>query len=144
GEPNFGVGLVYPALISPAWRLFGAVPDAYVAAKTINSVLMSLAALPAYGLARRVLRQPLALLAAALAVAVPSMIYTGTLMTENAFYPLFLTCVWLLVLVLERPTPWLQAAVLVVAFVCFLTRAQAVVLAPAIALSPLLHAPRRW
>jgi hypothetical protein len=65
-------------------------------------------------------------------------------MTENAFYPLFLTCVWLLVLVLERPTWWLQIALLAVAFVCFLTRAQAVVLAPAIALAPLLHAPRRW
>jgi hypothetical protein len=47
GQANFGVGLVYPALISPAWRLFGAVPDAYTAAKAINSVLMSLAAVPA-------------------------------------------------------------------------------------------------
>jgi hypothetical protein len=138
GQANFGVGVVYPALISPAWRLFGAVPDAYAAAKAINSVLMSLAALPAYALARRVVSQPLALLAALLTVAVPSLVYTGTLMTENAFYPVFLTCVWLLVLVLERPSPWLQAAVLVAAGVAFLTRAQAVALVPAIALAPLL------
>jgi hypothetical protein len=144
GQANFGVGLVYPALISPAWRLFSSVPDAYAAAKAINSVLMSLAALPAYAIARRVVRQPLALAAAGLAVAVPSLVYTGMLMTENAFYPLFLACVWLLLLVLERPTPWLQAAVLAVAFLCFLTRAQAVVLVPAIALAPLLYAPRRW
>src|SRR5205085_425821 len=67
---NFGVGLVYPALIAPAWRLFSAVPDAYAAAKAINSVVMSLAALPAYALARRIVSQPLALLAALLALAV--------------------------------------------------------------------------
>src|SRR5439155_18149667 len=34
-------GVVYPALIAPAWRLFASVPDAYAAAKTIGSVLMS-------------------------------------------------------------------------------------------------------
>src|SRR3954464_13921718 len=139
GHANFGVGLVYPALISPAWKLFSSVPDAYRAAKAIDSVLMSLAAVPAYLLARRVVAQPLALLAALLAVAVPSLVYTGTLMTENAFYPLFLVCVWLLAVVLERPSPWLQVGVLAVAFVCFLTRAQAVVLAPAIALAPPLY-----
>ena len=43
------------SLIAPAWRLFGAVPDAYAAAKAINAVVMSLAAIPAYFLARRVL-----------------------------------------------------------------------------------------
>jgi hypothetical protein len=34
-------GAVYPLLISPAWRAFASVPDAYAAAKTIGSVLMS-------------------------------------------------------------------------------------------------------
>src|SRR3954453_18094061 len=105
---------------------------------------MSLAAVPAYALARRLVSQPLALLAALLAVAVPSLVYTGVLMTENAFYPLFLLCVWLLVLALERPSPALQIAVLAAAFVAFLTRAQAVALVPAIALAPPLYvrAPR--
>jgi hypothetical protein len=140
GQPGFGVGVVYPALISPAWRAFGAIPDAYAAAKAINSVLMSLAAIPAYLLARRVVARPLALLAALLAVAVPSMVYTGTLMTENAFYPLFLVAVLLLVLVLEAPTAPLQVALLAVAGIAFLTRAQAIVLLPAIALSPAVFA----
>jgi hypothetical protein len=139
GQANFGVGLVYPALISPAWRLFGAVPDAYTAAKAINSVLMSLAAVPAYLLARRVVSQPLALLAAVLAVAIPSLVYTGTLMTENAFYPLFLAVLWLLVVVLERPTAALQVGLLALCALAFLTRAQAVVLVPAVALSPPLY-----
>src|SRR5205823_7940406 len=83
-------GAVYPVLISPAYRLFSAVPDAYEAAKAINSVLMSLAAIPAYLLARRVLPKPPALFAAVLSLALPSLLYTGNLMTENAFYPIFL------------------------------------------------------
>ena len=63
--PSHGYGFVYPVLIAPAWRVFGAVPDAYAAAKAINAVVMSLAAIPAYFLARRLFRPPLALVAAA-------------------------------------------------------------------------------
>ena len=65
-------------------------PTAYAAAKAINAVLMSLAAIPAYFLARRLLPARLSLVVAALTVTVPSMLYTGELMTENAFYPIFL------------------------------------------------------
>src|SRR5207249_7503208 len=59
-------GVVYPALISPAWAIFDSVPHAYAAAKAIDSVLMSLAAVPAYLLARRVLGRPLSVAAALL------------------------------------------------------------------------------
>jgi hypothetical protein len=139
-----GYGFVYPVLIAPAFRLFASVPQAYTAAKAIDSVLMSLAAVPAYLLARRVVRPSLALVAAALTVAVPSLVYTGTLMTENVFYPLFLTCALLLVLVLERPTPLRVAGLLALSFVAFLTRAQAVALVPAILTAPLLLPRARW
>src|SRR5690349_10023404 len=57
---------VYPVLISAAWAIFTHIPDAYALAKAINSVVISLAAIPAYLLARRVLSQPLALAAAVL------------------------------------------------------------------------------
>src|SRR5207248_2473299 len=80
GHSSGAYGIVYPILISPAWRLFSSVPDAYAAAKTIGAILMSLTAIPAYFLARRVLQPRPSLLAAFLAVAVPSMVYTGTLM----------------------------------------------------------------
>ena len=99
---NYGV--VYPAILSIPYRLFDSIPTVYTAAKAINAVLISLAAIPAYFLARRVLRPPAALAAAALAVALPSLAYAGTLMTENAFYPLFLCLVLALVAMLERPT----------------------------------------
>ena len=48
--------------------------------------------------------RPFALAAAALSVAIPSLLYTGTLMTENAFYPVFLCVALVLVRMLERPT----------------------------------------
>ena len=68
GVPSHGFGFVYPVLIAPAFRI-ASVPQAYAAAKAIDTVLMSLAAIPAYLLARRLMRPGLALLAAALEVA---------------------------------------------------------------------------
>ena len=143
GVPSHGYGFVYPVLIAPAWRIFSSVPDAYHAAKIANSVIMSLAAVPAYYLARRLLTARLALVVAALTVAVPSMLYTGTLMTENAFYPVFLTCVLALVAMLERPTPARQLLVLALCGVAYATRQQALALVPAILTAPLLYEPRR-
>ena len=133
-------GAVYPILIAPAWRLFGSVPDAYAAAKTIGSVLMSLTAIPVYFLARRVLTPLPSLLAAFLAVAVPSLMYTGTLMTETVFYPLFACVALVLVLALERPTLLRQLLLLGLCLLAFLTRTQAIVLIPAVATAPLLLA----
>ena len=115
GAPSTGYGIVYPMLIAPAWRAFGSVPHAYAVAKGINAVVISLTAIPAYFLARRLVAPVLALVAAVLAVLVPSLLYAGTLMTENAFYPLFTTVCLLLVLTLERPTVWKQISVLALA-----------------------------
>jgi hypothetical protein len=133
-------GAVYPLLMAPAWRVFGSGPDAYAAAKTIGSVLMSLTAIPVYFLARRLVSPLWSLLAAALALAVPSMMYTGTLMTETVFYPLFVCVALALVLTLERPTLVRQLVLLAVCLIAFLTRSQAIVLIPAVATAPLLLA----
>ena len=62
-----GYGLVYPLLIAPGLPLFDSLPDAYALVKTTNALVMSLAAVPAYLLARRVVGPWLALLAAVLA-----------------------------------------------------------------------------
>ena len=138
GEHHGAYGVVYPVLIAPAYRLFSSVPDAYAAAKTIGSVAMSLTAVPAYFLARRVLRPAYALGAAALAVAIPSMVYTGTIMSETVFYPVFVAVALALVLALERPTPARQLVVLGACLVAFLARSQAVVLVPAVATAPVV------
>jgi len=133
-------GVVYPLLIAPAWRVFNSVPDAYAAAKTIGSVLMSLTAIPVYFLARRVLMPIPSLFAALLAVAVPSLMYTGTLMTETVFYPLFACVALALVLALERPTIQRQVVLIGLCVLAFLTRSQAIVLIPAVATAPLVLA----
>ncbi|HEY8774839.1 MAG TPA: glycosyltransferase family 39 protein [Gaiellaceae bacterium] len=131
-------GIVYPLLLAPAWAIFHAVPDAYAAAKAINSFVMSLAAIPAYFLARRLLSMPLALAAAVLTVAVPSMVYTGTLMTENAFYPIFIATTLATVVWLERPTTRTTVLMLALVGFAYLTRAQALAFGPAILTAPLI------
>ncbi len=131
-------GWVYPALISPSYRAFARVPDAYEAAKATNALLMSLAAIPAYFVARRVLTFQLALLAAVLAVAVPSLVYTGMLMTENAFYPVFLCVALVLLRVLDRPTTMNQIGFVLLCLIAYETRQQALALVPAAVTAPLL------
>jgi len=139
-EPDPGYSIVYPLLISPVYALTDGLVDAYAGVKTLNALLMSLAAVPAFFLARRVVRDGLALLAALMTVAIPSMAYTGTVMTENAFYPLFLVVALVLVLVLERPTPLLVVALLALVGLAFATRVQAVAIAAAVLLAPLVLA----
>ncbi len=133
-------GPVYPAILSLAYKATSSVPSAYSAAKAIDAPLASLAAIPTYFTARRVLRPAAALAAAALAVALPSLAYAGTLMTENAFYPLFLCVVLALVAMLERPTALRQLIVLVLCLLAFETRAQSVALVAAALTAPLLLA----
>ena len=133
-------GLLYPLLLSPAYVFFDSVPDAYVAMKAINASLVSLVAIPVYLLARRVLPPALALLAAVLALAPPTLLYAGTLMTENAFYPAFAVAALTLVRALERPTWGRSVTVVLVIALAFLIRAQAVVLVPAALTAPLLLA----
>jgi hypothetical protein len=140
GESNPGYSPVYPLLISPAYLAFHGLPAAYSAVKTLNAVYMSIAAIPAFYLARRVVGDGLALLAALLAIAVPSLAYTGTVMTENVFYPLFLVFALALVLLLERPTALRVAGVLVLLALAYLTRVQAVALLPATLLAPFVLA----
>jgi hypothetical protein len=127
-----GISPVYPTLISPAYAIFDGIPHAYAAVKAINALLMSLAAVPAYLIARRLVSPWHALLAAALTVAIPDLLLAGTIMTENAFYPVFLLWFWLLVRMLERPTILNQLGVLAALLLAYETRSQAVALAAAL------------
>ena len=140
GEPDPGYSVVYPLLTSPAFLVFDSLPDAYEAVKALNAFWMSLAAIPAYLLARRVVSTPYALLAALLAVALPSLAYTGTVMTENVFYPLFLLVTLVLLLVLEQSTALRVLLLLALLGVAFATRVQAAALVPAVLLAPLVQA----
>jgi hypothetical protein len=138
--PASGYSVVYPLLISPAYALFDSLPTAYGAVKTINAAVMSLAAVPAYLLARRMLGVGLSLLAAVLAVALPSLAYTGTVMTENVFYPIFLALAVQLVAQLDRPSRGRLAGLLALLVLAYLTRVQTVAVVPAVLVAPFLLA----
>jgi hypothetical protein len=133
-------GLLYPALLAVAQRLGGDQATAFTIAQGLNAVIFSLAAVPVYLVASRVLGRRYALLAGLLAVVLPSCIYTSTVMTENAFYPLFCTCALLMVRALERPSAARQLLVAASAAAAFLVRAQGVVLLPSYLLAANLFA----
>ena len=139
-DAPFGiVSVLYPLLLAPAYALFDSLPDAYSAARTVNAVLMSVAAVPAYLIARRLLPTGLSLLAALLAVALPSLAYTGTLMSENAFYPAFLFAAWALLRAVDEPTLGRQAALLAACGVVTLVRVQGLsVLLASLTVPPIL------
>ena len=137
-EPYGIVSVLYPLVLAPAYALFDSLPDAYAAARTINAVVMSLAAVPAYAIARRLLPFRWSIAAAVLAVAVPSMAYTGTLMSENAFYPVFLLAAWTLLHALDEPTVWRQLALLAACGAVTLVRVQGLAVFLAALTAPLL------
>src|SRR5215210_2652159 len=130
--PGSGVGPLYPIVIAPAYAAFDNLTHAYVLVKAINSVVIASLKKPTYLLARRLLAKPWALVAAALALAVPSMVYTGLIMTESLFYPLFLLASLGIVRALERPSATRQLSALGLIALAMATRAQAIALLAAL------------
>jgi hypothetical protein len=118
--------VLYPALISPAW-LTDPMGRVYDVARAINVFLMVATAVPVYLWGRRLMSQGYALLAAVLVLLMPSLNYTGMLMTENAFFPAFVTACFAIALTLERPTVLRQVLVLVAIGVTVAVRPQALV-----------------
>ena len=128
GVPVFGWGEVYPTVIAPIWALVDDRYVAYHATLVANAIVMSLAAVPAYFLARLFVSHGPSLLVAALTVLVPSLSYTGVVLTENAFYPLFLLALLVIARAVRRPTVGTQALALVALGLVAFTRIQGVAL----------------
>jgi hypothetical protein len=135
GQPTLGYGLVYPALISPAWAIFDDPARAFVAAKVVNAVVMSLAAFPAFFLARRFVSARSAVVVAALSVFIPSLLFSGTLLIEVVLYPVFILALWAMAVSLQEPTRRHQVAAVAALAVACLTKPLAVVLVPAYVLA---------
>jgi hypothetical protein len=117
----------YPVLIAPAW-LADPMETAYGLARFINVVVMSLTAVVVYVWGKRLMSTGWAVLAAGLVLLMPTFIYTGMLMTENAFYPTFVGACFAIALALERPTLFRQALPLAAIGLTFFVRPQALVL----------------
>jgi hypothetical protein len=119
---------LYPLLLAAVsgWHY---VPSFLPRAHTLNAVLMTSAAVPAYLLARSMLRSQLAAYAASLlTVLVPWMILASFLLTESAAYPAFVWAVYLMQRAIARPSVPADLLALAGLVVAVLTRTQLVVL----------------
>ncbi|MBW3592834.1 MAG: hypothetical protein KY396_03985 [Actinobacteria bacterium] len=120
--------LLQPLLTAPAW-LVQDVESAYRLVQLLGAVSMSLAAIPAFLLAREVgLERVTALAVAALAVAVPDLVYAASVLSEPFAYPLALGATWAAVASLARPAPRVQLVFLAFAAVTTFARLQFAVL----------------
>ena len=123
--PLFGV--VYPAIVGGPLVLAGLEPG-YDALKVVQALVMSLAAVPVFLWARKLAGEAWALVAAALTLAVPGLLYTALVLSEVVFYPVMVLAVWALAEVLETPTRRRQALFVAAVVLAVATRLQALVL----------------
>jgi hypothetical protein len=126
-SPSHLNNVVYPALIAPAW-FAQSIEDAYGLARLINSALMVLAVVPVYLWGKRLMPTAYALLAVVFVLLMPQLLYTGMLMSENAFFPAVVTSCFLIALTLERPTLLHQGLALAAIGATFAVRPQGIVL----------------
>jgi hypothetical protein len=131
GGPAHFPALLEPLLAAPIWR-YASVETAYHLVQAENAVFMSLAAIPVYGLARRLrFGTGYSLAAAAFAVAIPDLAYAGYIVADPLGYTLALTALYAGVVALERPGRGVQLAFVVLTGLATFTRIQYVVLLPA-------------
>jgi hypothetical protein len=143
-------GLVYPALVGAPLALAG-LDAGYDALKVVQAVIVSLAAVPVFLWCRRLAGDGWALVAGALTLAIPELLYSGMLLSEVAFYPAAVLAAWATAEALERPTYARQALLVGVIVLAVATRLQALVLPLAVltaiglqaAFERDLRAPRR-
>jgi hypothetical protein len=129
GNPVGFYSALYPLLaglpLSLADRAAG-----YELVKTLNSVVISLMAVPVYLWGRELVSRRWAIVAAAVTLAAPSLAYAGLIMTEVAFYPAFVLAAWAIARAVTTPTLRRQGVALgAVALVCAVRLQAAVMLA---------------
>ena len=121
---DYGFGPLLALMLAAILRLAGSVDSAYDWFKAANALLFTLTAVPVYLLARRLVSGWWAVLAAGLAVTIPSSISVATVMTESLSYVATAWALYAIMLALERPTVLRQFGVLAATAVAFLTRPQ--------------------
>jgi hypothetical protein len=131
GGPAHFPALLEPLLAAPIWR-YASIETAYHLVQAENAIFMSLAAIPVYGLARRMrFGTGYSLAAAAFAVAIPDLAYTGYIVADPLGYTLALSALYAGVAALERPSRGMQIAFIALTGLATFARIQYVVLLPA-------------
>ena len=144
GETGFYT-LLYPAFVG----LPLAVDDVETGRRilqVLQALVMSATAVVVYHWGRRLMRRRSALAAAALTLTLPSLGYSGLVMSEALYLPLATAALWALARALEQPTAGRQLVLAAAVGLAAATRLQAVVLVPvvitAVALKALLDRDR--
>jgi hypothetical protein len=126
--PGVGYGLFYPLLAGLPLSI-GRTTEAYSLLKLIQPFVVSLAAVPVYVYARRLMPARWAIVAAVLTCASPLLIYSGFVMTEVLYYPVAALTLFSIARAVATGTPRDQALAIVLVVVAALTRAQGLALA---------------
>jgi dolichyl-phosphate-mannose-protein mannosyltransferase len=137
--PAAGYGLLYPVIAGIPLSL-GSPVSGYHALKPVQALVVSLAAIPVFCYGRRLMPARFALVAAALTLASPLLLYSGLVMTEVLFYPLAALVLLAIARAVETAAPRDQAVALVLVVAAVLTRTQAVVFVGVFALAAALDA----
>jgi Dolichyl-phosphate-mannose-protein mannosyltransferase len=121
-----GYGLLYP-LVAGLPLSFGSTASGYDSLKLLQALVVSLAAVPVFAYGRRLMPPRYALVAAALTVASPLLLYSGLVMTEVLFYPLAAFVLLAIAHAVATASVRDQALALLLIVAAVLTRSQAVV-----------------
>jgi hypothetical protein len=110
GEPIHFKSL-YAFLIAPCWWI-DSTSAAYTAIKYLNTVVMALAAVPTFFLARMLVSTRAAAVAALAAICTSALYYAGFLLPEVLAYPTFALCAWVSIRALSGGgRRWIAAAI---------------------------------
>lgn len=130
--------LLQPILTAPAW-LIGDVDTGFRVVQAIGALSMSLAAIPAFLIARRLgLSSAVSLALSAFTVLVPDLLYASFVSSEPIAYPLLLASVYLTMRTLAEPSPRWQILLVLTLGLTSLARVQFAALVAVFALATVL------
>lgn len=110
GEP-ISFKSLYAFLIAPTWWIHST-STAYSAIKYLNTIVMALAAVPTYFMARMLVSVRVAFVAALAAICTTGLYYAPFILPEVAAYPMFALCSWVSIRALAGGgRRWIAAAV---------------------------------
>jgi hypothetical protein len=142
GRSGAGYSILYPVLAGGPLSV-GSLGTGYALLKPVQALVMSLAAVPVYAYTRRHAGLLPSLLAGALTLAAPIVLFSGYVMTEVLYYPLATAALLAATRSVESTSRRSQAVALALIAAAVATRVQGVVLLPIFGAAVLVDAALR-
>jgi hypothetical protein len=139
GSSGAGYSALYPVFAGGPLSI-GSLSTGYAILKAVQALVISLAAWPVYAYTRRLVSEGYALLAAALTLACPLVLFSGFVMTEVLYYPLAAAALLASARAVSTGTLKDQAIALVLIAAAVATRVQGVVLLAVLVVALLVDA----